>query len=194
MDLIWKLTGKQNKRRSGIFGSPQGKISWWVIQSFTVSSHLILHSHLFSLWGEGTFSFFHLTHTPKLGDVLLLGSYAFPLCTPICGKVQRQRSLGNSLTSSYNLGKDFLVSENYMNEPIGCLYSSALYNHSFKKFFYSAEKSVNLIHFSIPSNEFILYLFKWNIKNEHYLFKHWDQVICGILAALNSMFFEFCWN
>lgn len=91
LDLIWKLTGKHNKLRSGIFGSPQGKISWSVIQSFTVFSHLILHSHLFSFWGEGTFSFFHLTHTHQNLEMCFFEGVMHPIVQPDLWKSAKTR-------------------------------------------------------------------------------------------------------
>ena len=91
---------------------PQGTISGSVIQGFTVSSHLTLHSHLFSLWGEGTFPFFPLTHTETWRRASFRELH-IPFCTQICGKVQRQQSLANSLTSLWSLTEDCVVLENY---------------------------------------------------------------------------------
>lgn len=113
LDWIWRLTGRQSKLRSGIFGPPPlGKISWSVIQSFTVSSHLILHSHLFSLWGWGNFFLLSFDTHWKL-EIGCFWELCIPSCTLICRKVQRQQS--NSLTSLCSLSKDFVAPENDIN-------------------------------------------------------------------------------
>lgn len=135
---------------------PLGESSWFFLQNITVSFHRLLHPHLFSLWGAGTFP-----PLPFLWHTLTLKAWISYIWIRHVKKLHRQYILGNSSTPFVVAwSHDFILFRKWVlcraYGPQLCITTDFQ-----KQYLYCTKKNVNFIPLIPPPLRYILYLWIW---------------------------------